>query len=81
MTWVKADYGDVEQLTRVLHGVDTVLCFIVVMGDESLQSQKTLIDAAVRAGVSRFAPSEWVTYVTDYLLCPDPHSIVRISNI
>lgn len=74
MAWVKVDYGDVEQLTQVLQGVDTVLCFIVVHMDENNVSQKTLIDAAVRAGVRRFAPSEWVSYVPAYPFFPNSTS-------
>jgi hypothetical protein len=46
-----------------LHGVDTVLSFIVAFEDAEGTIQKNLIDASVAAGVKRFAPSEWATYV------------------
>jgi hypothetical protein len=42
-----------------LDGVHTVLSFIVVHLDENAAAQKALIDAAIQAGVKRFAPSEW----------------------
>ncbi|KAK3290479.1 uncharacterized protein B0H64DRAFT_412452 [Chaetomium fimeti] len=58
-TWVKVDFSDKEALTQVLRGVHTVLSFIVVHKDTDNAAQKTLIDAAVEAGVRRIAPSEW----------------------
>lgn len=45
----------------MLKGVHTVLCFIVVHLDPDNESQKRLIDAAIEAGVKRYAPSEWST--------------------
>lgn len=32
-------------------------------GDSAYLPQKNLIDASIQAGVRRFAPSEWATYV------------------
>jgi uncharacterized protein YbjT (DUF2867 family) len=64
VTWVKANYEDVDQLAQVLQGVDTVLSVIVVHMDPGNVAQRNLIDAAVRAGVRRFAPSEWGLYAT-----------------
>lgn len=61
--WVKANYDNVVQLADVLEGVDTVLSFIVAHSDPGSVAQKNLIDAAVRAGVRRFAPSEWTGWV------------------
>jgi hypothetical protein len=59
---MKANYEDVDQLTEVLRGVETVLSFVADMQLEAgVRAQKNLIDAAVRAGVRRFAPSEWAT--------------------
>ncbi|KAK3306384.1 uncharacterized protein B0T15DRAFT_138596 [Chaetomium strumarium] len=58
-TWVKVDYQDRGALVRALQGVHTVLSFIVVSHDTNNTSQKTLIDAAIEAGVKRIAPSEW----------------------
>jgi hypothetical protein len=39
--------------------IDTVLSFIDTRNDVGGLSQRGLIDAAVAAGVRRFAPSEW----------------------
>ena len=46
---------------EILRGVHTVLSFIVTALDPGNVSQKNLIDAAIRVGVKRFAPSEWAT--------------------
>ncbi|KAK4151995.1 hypothetical protein C8A00DRAFT_16647 [Chaetomidium leptoderma] len=67
VTWVKADYGSLELLAEILQGVDTVLSFIVAHSDLGNTSQKNLIDAAVRAGVRRFAPSEWASSRFDHM--------------
>lgn len=56
---VKVNYNDKGQLADALRGVHTVLSFIVVQQDSGNVSQKTLVDACVDAGVTRFAPSEW----------------------
>lgn len=58
VTWAKADYDDPKQLAGILRGVHTVLSFIIDPDPKS-GVQKNLIDAAVQAGVKRFAPSEW----------------------
>ncbi|KAF2002574.1 NAD(P)-binding protein [Amniculicola lignicola CBS 123094] len=53
---------DITILTRsdpVLKGFDTVLSFLVVHLDEGCKVQRNLIQACVKAGVRRFAPSEW----------------------
>lgn len=57
--WAKTDYRDVQSLTSMLEGVHTVLSFVDAMSDPDNIGQRTLIDACVRAGVRRFAPSEW----------------------
>lgn len=59
VSYVKVDYGDRASLVKALRGVHTVLSFIVVHLDPESASQKSLIDAAIEAGVKRFAPSEW----------------------
>ncbi|KAH8747596.1 hypothetical protein F5883DRAFT_474278 [Diaporthe sp. PMI_573] len=59
--WVKTTYNDVAHLAKLLDGAETVLSFIVDPSDPNSTAQKNLIDAAVRAGVKRFAPSEWTT--------------------
>jgi hypothetical protein len=61
VTWVKTNYQEVGQLAKILRGVDTVLSFIVAHLDLDSTAQKNLINAAVRAGVRRLAPSEWAT--------------------
>ncbi|PYI05403.1 NAD(P)-binding protein [Aspergillus sclerotiicarbonarius CBS 121057] len=61
LRWVKADYDDPAQLTQALQGVHTVLSFVNTQNDPTSRAQKALIDAAVQAGVKRFAPSEWVS--------------------
>ncbi|GAB1315617.1 2'-hydroxyisoflavone reductase [Madurella fahalii] len=57
--WVKTNYDDPDQLAEVLRGIQTVLSFIDMASDKGTLAQKNLIDAAVCAGVKRFAPSEW----------------------
>ena len=64
MAWVRANYHDPAQLAKILQGVDTVLSFIVAHSDPGSVAQKNLIDAAVQAGVRRFAPSEWTGWAT-----------------
>ena len=61
MTWVKTSYQGLKELTEILKDVHTVLSFVVTQSDPGNVSQKNLIDAAIRAGVKRFAPSEWAT--------------------
>ncbi|KAF3065659.1 hypothetical protein CFAM422_009497 [Trichoderma lentiforme] len=67
VSWVVADYTDVSQLADLLQRVDTVLSFIVVAQDKGNQSQRNLIDACVKAGVRRFAPSDWAGASTNGL--------------
>jgi hypothetical protein len=61
VTWIKIDYEVSEELVQALDGIHTVLCFITPQSDPGNASQKNLIDAAVKAGVKRYAPSEWAT--------------------
>ncbi|KAL1604028.1 hypothetical protein SLS60_005620 [Paraconiothyrium brasiliense] len=61
------DYNDKDNLVNALRGVHTVLSFIQVLLDVDQQSQKNLIDAAVLAGVKRFAPSEYGRLATKAL--------------
>jgi len=89
VTWVKADYEDQKQMAQILQGVHTVLSFIAPQ-DPASTVQKTVIDAALQAGVKRFAPSEWATWVvlipdilstTDLLqVRPGPPELVRIQG-
>ncbi len=53
------DYDDKFQLIEALQGVHKVLSFFQLMADPGNIVQKNLINAAIVAGVKRFAPSEW----------------------
>ncbi|KAI0135273.1 NAD(P)-binding protein [Daldinia grandis] len=59
VTWRRVNYENRDELVAVLRGIDTVLSFIQLLQDPGNKAQKNLIDAAVIAGVKRFAPSEW----------------------
>ncbi|KAF7185533.1 Oxidoreductase BOA1 [Pseudocercospora fuligena] len=59
-TWAKVDYCDIDSLANTLKGVHTLLSFITPQTDKDNVVQKNLINAAIKAGVKRFAPSEWV---------------------
>lgn len=59
LSWRTVSYDDKSDLVEALQGIHTVLSFIQVMKDPGSNAQKTLIDAAIIAGVKRFAPSEW----------------------
>jgi hypothetical protein len=59
--WIQTDYNEQSELAELLCGVNTVLCFFAVHLDPGCETQKRLIDAAVEAGVKRYAPSEWAT--------------------
>jgi uncharacterized protein YbjT (DUF2867 family) len=61
VTWIQTDYHDPAQVVEALAGVHTLLCFITPQSDPGNTSQKNLIDAAVKAGVKRYAPSEWAS--------------------
>ena len=60
---VQVDYTDKAKLVSLLRGVNTVLSFVIVASDPGNIAQKTLVDASIEAGVKRFAPNEWATYV------------------
>ncbi|KAJ4990483.1 NmrA-like family protein [Stagonosporopsis vannaccii] len=59
----KADYSSVDSLATILQGYHTVMSFIAPFADQSdaFLAQKNLIDACIKAGVKRIAPSEWVS--------------------
>ncbi|KAF4984362.1 hypothetical protein FDECE_17111 [Fusarium decemcellulare] len=61
VTWEKADYNDKKSLKELLSGVEAVLSFVLAKHDSGNVAQKNLIDAAIEAGVKRFAPSEYVS--------------------
>ncbi|KAJ5929341.1 NAD(P)-binding protein [Penicillium verhagenii] len=66
VTWIKTDYTDVNLLAQALQGVNTVLSFVTEQ-DIASPIQKNLIDAAIQAGVKRFAPSEWASASTAHM--------------
>ncbi|KAI9053484.1 hypothetical protein LZ554_002439 [Drepanopeziza brunnea f. sp. 'monogermtubi'] len=53
---VKVDYTSLESLTEALAGQDAV---VSAVASQAVATQKVLIDAAVKAGVKRFLPSEF----------------------
>ncbi|KAJ5490296.1 hypothetical protein N7453_011121 [Penicillium expansum] len=55
----QVDYHNSDCLCAALKGVNVVLSFILPFGDKDNLAQKTLIDACIKVGVRRFAPSEW----------------------
>lgn len=57
--WTQTSYEDKLELVQLFQGVETVLCFFVVLMDTNNATQKRIIDAAVEAGVKRYAPAEW----------------------
>ncbi|OTB02566.1 hypothetical protein M426DRAFT_264367 [Hypoxylon sp. CI-4A] len=57
--WQTVDYNDKKSLVEALQGIHTLLSFIQILSDPGQKSQKNLIDAAIEAGVKRFAPSEY----------------------
>ncbi|KAF4949143.1 hypothetical protein FSARC_13581 [Fusarium sarcochroum] len=61
--WIQTNYEDKAELIGLLQGVHTVLCFFAVHNDPGSETQKRLINAAVEAGVKRYAPSDWATGV------------------
>ncbi|KAK2810329.1 hypothetical protein FQN50_003060 [Emmonsiellopsis sp. PD_5] len=59
LTWRTVDYHDKSSLAAALRGTHTLLSFVQLLSDPGQMAQRNLIDAAVQAGVRRFAPSEW----------------------
>ncbi|KAI0140645.1 hypothetical protein BJ166DRAFT_597872 [Pestalotiopsis sp. NC0098] len=59
--WIKTLFEDKAELVSLLTGVDALFCFFPAQLDKDGEAQKRLIDAAVEAGVKRYAPSEWST--------------------
>lgn len=57
--WQVVDYDNQSGLVNALRGTHTLLSFVQLLSDPESKSQKKLIDAAIAAGVKRFAPSEY----------------------
>jgi nucleoside-diphosphate-sugar epimerase len=53
------DYGSVEQLEVTLRGVHTVISCMAAYGTNSTAAELALLEAAKKAHVARFVPSEW----------------------
>ncbi|KAK4501345.1 hypothetical protein PRZ48_007153 [Zasmidium cellare] len=77
VTWVQTDYQDIPQLEEILREVHTVLSFITTQSDPENTVQKNLIDAAIQAGVKRFAPSEWATSNFDHMPWYQGKAVIR----
>ncbi|KAJ0162802.1 hypothetical protein CTA2_3988 [Colletotrichum tanaceti] len=52
----KVDLGSLDEVTAALQGQDAVAS---IVGNDGFAGQKTLVDAALAAGVKRFIPSEF----------------------
>ncbi|EGY18655.1 uncharacterized protein VDAG_09181 [Verticillium dahliae VdLs.17] len=62
LTWVQVpDFQDRSRMVSLFQDIDVVLNFIADPTDSDGALGKTLADAAVEAGVKRYAPSEWAT--------------------
>lgn len=57
--WQAVDYNGKDSLVDALRGTHTLLSFVQPLSDSDQTAQKKLIDAAIAAGVKRFAPSEY----------------------
>ncbi|KAJ9614316.1 hypothetical protein H2200_002452 [Cladophialophora chaetospira] len=57
--WRVVNYDNQADLVEALRGTHTLLSFLQLFSDPEATVQKKLIDAAVAAGVRRFAPSEY----------------------
>ncbi|KAF2740278.1 NAD(P)-binding protein [Polyplosphaeria fusca] len=55
----KVDYADENSLVEALKGVHTVLSVLLAKDGTWASTQISLLNASLRAGVSRFAPAEW----------------------
>jgi nucleoside-diphosphate-sugar epimerase len=62
----QVDFDNVEELAKVCIGVDCVVSALAGLEDVILSTQKNLLDAAVKAGVPRFIPSDYSTDFTKF---------------
>ncbi|KAL2795166.1 hypothetical protein BJX66DRAFT_350751 [Aspergillus keveii] len=81
---IQVDYNDRDTLAGYLGGVHTVLSFISPTAVEAGSAQKNLIDASIKAGVQRFAPSEWATRsssgIAGYSMKDEVHEYLKEVN-
>ncbi|KAI8946930.1 NAD(P)-binding protein [Xylaria longipes] len=75
--WQAVDYNDKGALVETLRGTHTVLSFVQLLSDPDQTAQKNLIDAAIIAGVKRFAPSEYGSRGVDDMAWWDGKQKVR----
>ena len=61
---IQADMADVAQLTKACEGVSCVVSALQGLHEVIVDTQKTLLDAAVSAGVPRFIPSDFASDFT-----------------
>jgi hypothetical protein len=62
VAWRQVDYNDKSALVDAVKSIDTMLSFLAMFDqNEAPELHKKLIDAAIEAGVKRFAPSEWAS--------------------
>ncbi|KAM5358640.1 hypothetical protein ACJA88_015317 [Fusarium oxysporum] len=61
-TAVQVDYSSIESLSTALKGHDAV---VSTVGAAAIPGQKTIIDAAILAGVKRFIPSDFASVTND----------------
>jgi NAD(P)-dependent dehydrogenase (short-subunit alcohol dehydrogenase family) len=57
----KVDFSNADELTKAFTGVDCVVSALAGLEDVIIDLQKTILDAAVKAGVPRFIPSDFCT--------------------
>ena len=67
-TVVEADYDDIDQLARSCEGGACVVSALAGLREVIVDAQTALLEAAVRAGVPRFVPSD---YAIDFYKMPD----------
>ena len=60
---IPVNYDDVENLRKACEGVNCLVSALAGLSDVILATQKSLLDAALSAGVKRFIPSD---FCTDY---------------
>ena len=68
---VEADYVNAEQLARACDGASCVVSALAGLRDVMVDAQTSLLDAAVKAGVPRFIPSD---YAIDLYKLPNGHN-------
>ncbi len=65
---MKVDMTSVDELAKACEGVDCVVSALAGLHDAIVEGQTVLLDAAVKAGVPRFIPSD---YSSDFTQLPE----------